>query len=281
MPRLCRSPWLRAGFTLLLVGYGTKMGLAPMHTWKPDAYGEAPGVVGALLAGRHDELRVPRARATDAGHRGGGRGGVRQPPAGADRARLDGGRRCLAARPARSQAHARLLERRAHGHSRARRWARRRRDVRDAAAPGQQRARQGRCSFSPSATSTAPSAARRPTRCAARCAGCRSPARSSCSGFFAVTGSPPFGLFVSELLILASMFAAQRWLRRRPLPRPVLLRGLRRHGRDLARGAARDGRRRAPAASDYRDRFATVAPALLLLGSCCSSACTCPPLYGR
>jgi hydrogenase-4 component F len=36
---------------LLLVGYGTKMGLAPMHTWKPDAYGEAPGLVGAILAG--------------------------------------------------------------------------------------------------------------------------------------------------------------------------------------------------------------------------------------
>ncbi len=44
-------PWLRAGFVLLLVGYGTKMGLAPMHTWKPDAYGEAPGIIGALLAG--------------------------------------------------------------------------------------------------------------------------------------------------------------------------------------------------------------------------------------
>jgi hydrogenase-4 component F len=44
-------PWLHAAFVLLLVGYGTKMGLAPMHTWKPDAYGEAPGVVGALLAG--------------------------------------------------------------------------------------------------------------------------------------------------------------------------------------------------------------------------------------
>ena len=27
------------------------MGLAPMHTWKPDAYGEAPGLVGTLLAG--------------------------------------------------------------------------------------------------------------------------------------------------------------------------------------------------------------------------------------
>jgi hydrogenase-4 component F len=45
------KPWLHAAFALLLVGYGTKMGLAPMHTWKPDAYGEAPGMVGALLAG--------------------------------------------------------------------------------------------------------------------------------------------------------------------------------------------------------------------------------------
>ena len=49
-PQLSPS-WLRAAFVLLFVGYGAKMGLAPMHTWKPDAYGEAPGVVGALLAG--------------------------------------------------------------------------------------------------------------------------------------------------------------------------------------------------------------------------------------
>jgi len=44
-------PWLVAAWVLLLAGYGTKMGLAPMHTWKPDVYGEAPGLVGALLAG--------------------------------------------------------------------------------------------------------------------------------------------------------------------------------------------------------------------------------------
>lgn len=44
-------PWVIAAWVLLLAGYGTKMGLAPMHTWKPDAYGEAPGLVGALLAG--------------------------------------------------------------------------------------------------------------------------------------------------------------------------------------------------------------------------------------
>ena len=49
-PRLSR-PWLHAGFVLLLVGYGTKVGLAPMHSWKPDAYGEAPGLAGALLSG--------------------------------------------------------------------------------------------------------------------------------------------------------------------------------------------------------------------------------------
>jgi hydrogenase-4 component F len=45
------TAWLRAGFILLLVGYGTKMGLAPMHTWLPDAHSEAPSVVSALLSG--------------------------------------------------------------------------------------------------------------------------------------------------------------------------------------------------------------------------------------
>jgi hydrogenase-4 component F len=43
--------WLRTAFVFLLVGYGTKMGLAPLHTWKPDTYGEAPSLVGALMAG--------------------------------------------------------------------------------------------------------------------------------------------------------------------------------------------------------------------------------------
>lgn len=43
--------WLRAGFLLALVGFGTKMGLSPLHSWKPDAYGEAPPPVAALLAG--------------------------------------------------------------------------------------------------------------------------------------------------------------------------------------------------------------------------------------
>src|SRR5260370_512045 len=41
------APWLRTAFLFLLLGYGTKMGIAPLHTWKPDAYGEAPRAVGA------------------------------------------------------------------------------------------------------------------------------------------------------------------------------------------------------------------------------------------
>ncbi|RPJ11387.1 MAG: hydrogenase [Desulfobacteraceae bacterium] len=43
--------WLKTGFVFILVGYGTKMGLAPMHTWLPDAHGEAPSPASALLSG--------------------------------------------------------------------------------------------------------------------------------------------------------------------------------------------------------------------------------------
>ena len=49
--RMLHPAWLRAAFLFLLVGFGTKMGLAPMHTWKPDTYGEAPSLVSGLMAG--------------------------------------------------------------------------------------------------------------------------------------------------------------------------------------------------------------------------------------
>ena len=41
---------LRLGIVFALIGYGTKAGLAPMHTWKPDAYREAPSPAVALMA---------------------------------------------------------------------------------------------------------------------------------------------------------------------------------------------------------------------------------------
>ena len=43
--------WLMAAFIFMLIGYGTKMGLAPMHTWLPDAHSEAPAPLSALLSG--------------------------------------------------------------------------------------------------------------------------------------------------------------------------------------------------------------------------------------
>jgi hydrogenase-4 component F len=42
---------VRLSFLFVLVGYGTKAGLAPMHTWLPDGHGEAPFPVSALLSG--------------------------------------------------------------------------------------------------------------------------------------------------------------------------------------------------------------------------------------
>jgi hydrogenase-4 component F len=41
---------MRFAFILILLGYGTKAGIAPMHTWKPDAYSEAPVPAAAMLA---------------------------------------------------------------------------------------------------------------------------------------------------------------------------------------------------------------------------------------
>lgn len=41
---------IKLAFIFVLVGFGTKAGLAPMHTWKPDAYSEAPAPISALMA---------------------------------------------------------------------------------------------------------------------------------------------------------------------------------------------------------------------------------------
>ncbi len=42
---------LGLAFVFLLVGYGTKVGLAPLHNWLPDAHAEGPTPVSALLSG--------------------------------------------------------------------------------------------------------------------------------------------------------------------------------------------------------------------------------------
>jgi hydrogenase-4 component F len=42
---------MRLAFLFIVVGYGTKSGLAPMHTWLPDAHSEAPSPISGLLSG--------------------------------------------------------------------------------------------------------------------------------------------------------------------------------------------------------------------------------------
>ena len=42
---------LQLAFAFILVGYGTKAGLAPMHTWLPDAHSEAPSPISAMMSG--------------------------------------------------------------------------------------------------------------------------------------------------------------------------------------------------------------------------------------
>ncbi len=42
---------LSVGFIFLLIGYGTKAGLVPMHAWLPDAHAEGPTPISAVLSG--------------------------------------------------------------------------------------------------------------------------------------------------------------------------------------------------------------------------------------
>ena len=42
---------IQLAFVFILIGYGTKAGLAPMHTWLPDAHSEAPAASSAMMSG--------------------------------------------------------------------------------------------------------------------------------------------------------------------------------------------------------------------------------------
>ena len=42
---------MKFAFVFVLVGYGTKAGLAPIHSWLPDAHSQAPAPVSAMFSG--------------------------------------------------------------------------------------------------------------------------------------------------------------------------------------------------------------------------------------
>ena len=256
-------PWLRAGFTLLLVGYGTKMGLAPMHTWKPDAYGEAPGVVGALLAGGSTSCAfLALARLTQITSAAGEGdyanrllvmiGLASMGVAGA----LLLGQRDLKRMLAYSSVEQMGILALATGLGAGATFATLLHLVNNALGKGALFLAVGNVhrAFGGKTTGEVRGALR------------RLPVSGTIFllSFFAVTGSPPFGLFVSEMLILKSVFAAHRWL-----VGGLFLAGLFVvfAGMGATSLAALQGRPPASArASSYRDGFATAAPALLLLG---------------
>ena len=51
MARILDPRLVKLSFIFLLVGYGTKAGLAPMHSWLPDAHSQAPAPVSAIFSG--------------------------------------------------------------------------------------------------------------------------------------------------------------------------------------------------------------------------------------
>jgi len=51
MARSMNPATVKLAFLLVMVGYGTKAGLAPVHNWLPDAHSEAPTPISALLSG--------------------------------------------------------------------------------------------------------------------------------------------------------------------------------------------------------------------------------------
>ncbi len=205
------KPWLRAGFTLLLVGYGTKLGLVPMHTWKPDAYGEAPGVVGAILAGgltscaffallRLTQITAAAGEGVYANRLLVAMGLVSMGVAGA----LMLGQRDLKRMLAYSSVEHMGILVIAIGLGAGATFAALLHLVNNALGKGAMFLSVGNIhrAFGGKTTTEVHGAIR------------RLPLSGTLFllGLFAVTGSPPFGLFVSELLILKAAFAAHRWL---------------------------------------------------------------------
>jgi len=69
----CDEGLLNLAFVFLLVGYGTKAGLVPLHSWLPDAEAEGPITISAVLSGlllNAALMAVLRAKAIVAAHPG-------------------------------------------------------------------------------------------------------------------------------------------------------------------------------------------------------------------
>jgi hypothetical protein len=101
-------------FVFLLVGYGTKVGLVPLHNWLPDAHAEGPTPVSAVLSGLLLNVALYAILRCKVLVDGASTAIRRQPDDGL-RPAHGGGRRLLPVAAEGHQAHVRLLVDRAHG----------------------------------------------------------------------------------------------------------------------------------------------------------------------
>ena len=212
--RVCRALGVTA-WVLLLVGYGTKMGLAPMHTWKPEAYGEAPGIVGAILAGGVTTVAFTAILRVRAVVGAAGEGRHRRPHVAGHWIVFHAGGGVVSPGDARLQTDARVFQRRAHGHPSHRRGAGPRGRVGRVIScleqqPDQRRAVSERGQYPPGSRITP-----RWMTCAAWPSLTPRSAAIFVAGMFAVTACPPFGPFFSELQVVRAALETGHGRRRR------------------------------------------------------------------
>ena len=115
-PRAFDPALLNVAFVFLLLGYGTKVGLAPLHAWLPDAHAEGPTPISAVLSGLLLNVAlyaVLRFKMLLAANPAALAPGPLMVTHGAGLADL---RRVHALPPPRHQAHVRLFVDRAYGH---------------------------------------------------------------------------------------------------------------------------------------------------------------------
>ena len=107
---------LNLAFVFLLLGYGTKVGLVPLHAWLPDAHAEGPTPISAVLSGLLLNVAlfaVLRFKMVMSGNSARACAGPADGHAGTGLGRVRG---LHAVSPRRYQADVRLLVHRAHGH---------------------------------------------------------------------------------------------------------------------------------------------------------------------
>ena len=211
---------LNVAFVFLMLGYGTKVGLAPLHAWLPDAHAEGPDAHLCRAFGSPPQRGALCAAALQDAARRQSRGNSARSLDGDNGSPLPDLRRLHALPPARHQTHVRLLLHRAHGahHLRLRHGRAARQLCRPAA-------------HEPAfAHQVGDLLRRRPHRPGqGHAALIRDPRPHESHpvlgwglvlGVVAIAGLPPLGLFMSEFLIVSSTFA------RAPLLAILLVLGL-------------------------------------------------------